>query len=365
VNFLWYLLIVSCAFQVVYQLILITSIIIHKKKLNRETQTSSENKSVSVIICAKNETENLQKNLPFILNQKFKDFEVIVVDDGSDEPFTMNDKRLTIITLTKSEKIGLGKKYALQKGIEMASNEVILLTDADCQPVSENWISEMTSLINEKHKIVLGISPYKKENTFLNALIEYETAQTALQYLGFALMGKPYMSVGRNVCYDANLLKSKRWNEEELAIASGDDDLTLQSLATNNNTTVCFSKDSYTLSEAKNTWKSWFDQKTRHAESGFLYPFPFKMALGSFIFTKNVNYLCFFYLFCMLNKINFVALLLVIVTMMITCIVNMLLHITLNLQKRWNFTLILDPIYGTIPLFTGLQNLFQSNRKWK
>ena len=327
--------------------------------------TTTENKSVSVIICAKNETENLQKNLSFILNQKFKDFEVIVVDDGSDEKFTLKNERLTIITLTKNEKIGLGKKYALQKGIEMASNEVILLTDADCQPVSENWISEMSVLINEKHKIVLGISPYKYENTFLNAVIEYETAQTALQYLGFAILGKPYMSVGRNVCYDAKLLKSKRWSNKELSIASGDDDLTIQTLATKDNTTVCFSKDSYTVSKAKNTWESWLNQKSRHTESGFLYKFPYKMALGSYIFTKNVNYLCFLYLLCMLNKINFVALLLVIITMMITCIVNMLLHITLNLQKRWNYTLILDPIYGTIPLFTGLQNLFQSNRKWK
>ncbi len=361
-NFIWYLFIACCVFQIVYQLVLVLSIVNYKRSSIKESPIQ---KSVSVVICAKNERENLQKNLPFILNQKYNNFEVIIVDDGSDEPFEMLDARLTIITLTKAEKIGLGKKYALKKGIEKSSNEIILLTDADCKPNSENWIAEMAALINEKHKIVLGISPYYYEPTFLNAMVEYETAQTAMQYLGFAILGMPYMSVGRNICYDAALLKSKIWNEKELGIASGDDDLAIQTLATKYNTTVCLAEDSYTYSLAKNSWESWFQQKTRHAESGFLYKFQHIIILGSYILTKIGMYLCFFLLFCILNKINSLSLMVIVVTMAIISIANMLLHKTQNLLKRWNYTLILDPIYGTMPLLTGLLNLFQSNRKWK
>lgn len=364
-----------CVFQIVYQLVLVISIIKKKKSqipsdvLELKSQIS---KSVSVIICAKNETENLRKNLPFILNQKYKDFEVIVVDDGSDDntieiiqQLKLTTNNLFLVTISKHEKIGLGKKYALQKGVENATKDLILLTDADCTPNSQNWISEMAALINEQHKIVLGISPYKYESSFLNAIVEYETAQTAMQYIGFAILGMPYMSVGRNVCYDAKLLKSKVWNKNELAIASGDDDLALQSLATKCNVTVCLKEDSYTYSLAKKGWKSWFQQKTRHAESGFLYKFKYKLLLGSYILTKIGFYLSVFLIFCMLNKINIVYLTLVVATMAITSIANMLIHITLNIQQRWNYTLILDPIYGTMPLLTGLLNLFQSNRKWK
>ena len=139
-------------------------VIIKKKKSNKPD--SNNLKSVSVIICAKNETENLLKNLPAILNQHYPDFEVILVDDGSDERLTINDERLTIITLSKEEKIGLGKKYALQKGVEAAKKELILLTDADCWPVSEHWISEMVSCITEEKKIVLGIYLIKQSRLF-------------------------------------------------------------------------------------------------------------------------------------------------------------------------------------------------------
>ena len=363
-NFIWYLFIACCVFQIVYQFILVFSIIKFKK--NQTLNLVSQNqKSVSVIICAKNEHENLQKNLPFILNQKYPNFEVIVVDDGSDDQLTIDDERLTIIRIPAEEKIGLGKKYALQKGIERATNEIILLTDADCKPNSGNWIAEMATLINEKHKIVLGISPYYYEPTFLNSAVEYETAQTALQYLGFAILGLPYMSVGRNVCYDAQLLKSKIWNKNELAIASGDDDLAIQSLATKENTTVCLAKESYTYSQAKNSWKSWFHQKTRHAESGFLYKFQHKFLLGSYMLTKIGMYVFFITSCFFLNKLNVFCFLFLIITITIFTILNMLLNKKLCIQKRWYFSFFLDLIYTTMIIITGLLNLFQSTRKWK
>ncbi len=155
------------------------------KKEKSKFQNLTITQSVTVIICAKNEAENLQKNLPFILNQNYPNFEVIIVDDNSSDNTNeiikaqqLITNNLFLITISKEEKIGLGKKYALQKGIEAAKNELILLTDADCQPISKNWIAEMANCISDEKKIVLGISPYKTENTFLNALIEYETAQT-------------------------------------------------------------------------------------------------------------------------------------------------------------------------------------------
>lgn len=362
-NFLWYVFIIFASYQLIYQFVLIFTISKYKFKQKKDSDTAL--KSVTVIICAKNETENLNKNLPLILNQKYKDLEVILVDDGSDEPFKMHDARLKIITLTKEEKIGLGKKYALQKGIENASKELILLTDADCQPVSQNWIFEMASKINDKHKIVLGISPYKYENTFLNALIEYETAQTALQYIGFALLGKPYMSVGRNVCYEVALFKTKTWTDKELSIASGDDDLAIQTLATAKNTTVCLSANSYTKSEAKTTWTDWLQQKSRHTESGFLYKFSDKLLLGSYLIAKITCYTSFFCLICMSNGINMITLLSVIVAITFTCIVNMLLHKTLNIQTRWSYSIVLDPTYGLVQFLIGFRNLFQPNQKWR
>lgn len=367
--FLSNLFISCCIFQIVYQLVLVISILLKKKNQNFKI---SNYKSVSIIICAKNEAVNLQKNLSFILEQDYPNFEVIIVDDNSTDNTNeiikaqqLITNNLYLITLSKEEKIGLGKKYALQKGIQAAKSELILLTDADCQPISKNWISEMVNCITDNKKIVLGISPYKTENTFLNALIEYETAQTIIQYIGFAILGNPYMCVGRNVLYDKNLLLSKTWTNDELSIASGDDDLAIQTLATKQNTTVCLSENSYTFSEAKTTWKSYFNQKIRHNGSGKLYKIRHKLILGSYILSKILIYTTFFLLLTWNFKLNVLHLLCVIAYPTITCMTNMLLNITLKTQKRWYYSLILDLIYCFFLLYTGLMSLFIPNQKWK
>ncbi len=367
-NFLFYLFVVCSTYQIVYQLVLILAIIKKKKSQNL---TSNPFKSVSVIICAKNESANLKKNLPFILKQNYPNFEVIIVDDGSDVRLTMNNERLTIITLTKEEKIGLGKKYALQKGVEASKKELILLTDADCQPTSKNWISEMASCVNDKHKIILGISPYKKENTILNSLIEYETAQTALQYIGFALLKNPYMSVGRNVLYDAALLKSKTWTTQELSIASGDDDLAIQTLATKENTTVCLSKESYTISDAKNRWSAWFKQKLRHYESGSLYKLSHRLLLGSYLFSKLLMFVSFAYYILSsehneLKTVRFEYLCCFnLFYMFMITFINFLLHIKLELSKSWYFAVFNDFLYCIFIITLGLISQLKPTKNWK
>lgn len=350
----------------------LTISILKNRKINHKTQNSNL-QSVSVIICAKNEKENLQKNLPLILHQNYPDFEVIVVDDGSDEQLTMNhetssgqaDERLTIIRISKEEKHGLGKKYALQKGIEAAKKDLILLTDADCRPVSENWIMEMVSCIDEKKKIVLGISPYQTESGILNSLIEYETAQTALQYLGFALLGMPYMCVGRNVLYDAKLVKTKKWTDTELSIASGDDDLMIQSLATKENTTVCLSKDSYTKSEAKKTWKAWIQQKLRHYESGKVYKFSHRFILGSYLLAKTGFYtLLIWLLFCFPAPFNFIIGIFIFYFIAIT-VLQFMLNFKLYLNQGWYLAVIDDLLYCIFTITLGVISHLKPAKNWK
>jgi poly-beta-1,6-N-acetyl-D-glucosamine synthase len=344
----------------------------HKKSASGN---SAADKSVSVIICAKNESHNLQKNIPLILNQQHPAFEVIVVDDGSDDDLSflkeLNDTRLKLITLTKSEKTGLGKKYALQKGIEASSHPILLLTDADCRPVSKNWITEITAGIDAAHRIILGISPYNTVNSFLNSLIGYETAQTALQYTGLALLGRPYMSVGRNVAYAAQLLKSKVWTKPELAIASGDDDLVIQSLANNRNTAVCLTPESYTLSDAKTTWKDWINQKLRHYESGSLYKFADRAILGTYLTSKLIFYgiLLYFiiqaYLLTEYPGYSLAVFLIYLIYLICILFFNLLLQLKFKLNSRWYLAGIHDLLYTVFTLFLGTVSRFKSAERWK
>jgi glycosyltransferase involved in cell wall biosynthesis len=234
---------------------------------------------ISVIIASRNEVQNLKENLPSILNQKYPNFEVIVINDAStDESNTILElfqnqyKHLKVITLENTNSYSGNKKNAISKGIDVASNNNLLFTDADCRPVSENWITEMTSLLSDKKEIVLGYGGYQKiDNSFLNILIRYETLLTAIQYFSYAKIGIPYMGVGRNLAYKKELFQKNSGFENHKHIKSGDDDLLINQISTQSNTEICFTKESFTISKPKTSFTSWIQQKRRHISTATSY----------------------------------------------------------------------------------------------
>ena len=169
-------------------------------------------KPLSVVLCARNELENLKTYLPAVLEQDYPDFEVVVVDDRSWdgtaqllETFAKQYKRLKVVTVSEGSKFIAGKKFAVTMGIKAAANEWLVFTDADCLPASKNWLMGMQQPEDQDVEILLGYSPYLKRRGILNSLIRFETFFTAVNYLSFALKGNPYMGVGRNMAYKKTL----------------------------------------------------------------------------------------------------------------------------------------------------------------
>jgi hypothetical protein len=72
-------------------------------------------------------------------------------------------------------------------GIKEAKHEVMLLTDADCVPATEHWLSKMQNAFGDGVEVVLGYGAYQKGPGLLNKVIRFETFHTALQYFGYAL----------------------------------------------------------------------------------------------------------------------------------------------------------------------------------
>ncbi len=250
-------------------------------------QKNEEKKPVSVIICAKNEAQNLKKNLPFILAQNYDFYEVIVVDDNSsDETFEVllefqkNFSILHPIRRNAKPTGKIGKKAALAIGIAAARYETLLLTDADCQPNSPEWIDTMQRHINNGIAVGLGYSPYFKYKSVLNTFIRYETVQTAIQYLSFALWGHPYMGVGRNLIYKKSLYLSVKGFKSHEHIASGDDDLFINAISHLDNSTIIVEKNAFVFSAPKMTLKSFIRQKSRHLTTSTSYKLKHQVLLG-------------------------------------------------------------------------------------
>jgi glycosyltransferase involved in cell wall biosynthesis len=261
-------------------------------------KTRSQQHPVSVIICARDEDENLARNLPGVLVQNYpSSYEVVTVNDNSvdDSKYILQElkktfKSLNVIELTQEAKLITGKKYPLSIGIKEAKHEVLLLTDADCVPASEFWIQKMQDAYDDNIEIVLGYGAYHKRSGALNKLIRFETFHTALQYLSYALAGIPYMGVGRNLSYKKELFFRNKGFSSINHIPSGDDDLFINKVATKQNTAVIIDPEAITRSIPKRTWKEWRKQKSRHYTTAKFYKPKHKFLLGLYLITQFLFY---------------------------------------------------------------------------
>ena len=275
---------------------------------NRPSVAQAKQVPVSVIICAKNEADNLKNFLPGVLEQDYPyGYEVIVVNDCSEddtaivlEELQKQYSNLRVSTIIKDQKFTHNKKLAQVIGIKAALNEVLLFTDADCQPESSQWLTGMTKHFDEKTDFVLGYGGYLEERGLLNKFIRYDSMFIAIQYLGMALRGHPYMGVGRNLAYRRSMFFRTKGFSSHAHLMSGDDDLFVNANSNRKNTTTEFCKGLHTRSVPASSFQDWIKQKKRHLTTGKYYKMPDKVRLITEPVSRMLFILSFIVLLCML-----------------------------------------------------------------
>lgn len=258
---------------------------------NEEISQESERDPISLIICLKNESLNLQKNYASWIGQLHENDELILVDDYSlDDTFDLasqmssQNEKVVVIAATKNRP---GKKQALIDGVRQAKNKIILVTDADCKPPI-NWKSKMLARMTPSADFVLGYGPFAKKDSFLNLFQRFECVLTAAQYFSYAKAGIPYMGVGRNLLFAKRIFDPKIYQDN---LASGDDDLLVSAKANKKNVQICVDSETFVYSEAATSWRAYWRQKMRHVSSSVKYKFHIKFLLTLFSLTLVLSYL--------------------------------------------------------------------------
>lgn len=285
--------------QILYLFIFNIRLLFHKAK-----NTQSNNlPSISVVICARNEDDNLFKNLPKILEQDYPNFEIVIVNDQSVDnskyivlTYQKQHPNIKYIELERNKHRQFGKKLPLTVGIKGAKNELIVVTDADCHPISNQWLKSLAKHYSSKKQIVLGYSPHTKIKGFLNKLIRFDTSNIAITYLSHAKTALPYMGVGRNMAYSKQLFEEVGGFKNHYHIASGDDDLFIREASNRKNITIDLEPESYVYTTPKNTFKDWVNQKQRHFTTAPEYKLINKLFLGIFPLTLFLMYILLFIL---------------------------------------------------------------------
>jgi glycosyltransferase involved in cell wall biosynthesis len=266
---------ITCFVQIAFFLFIFT----HYLRLDTSPPAADplDLRPVSVVICAKNEAENIKKYLPDVLEQHYPQFEVIVIDDASTDAtgavlqdFEQRFDNLLSFRIEPEDQLHGGKKQALSHGVALARHDWIVVTDADCRPASDQWLAQMAAGLAAGGDIVLGVSPYFPAVGLARRFFRVESLFIALQYINFLLAGMPFMGVGRNMAYRKEVFESHDM-KAHYDLVSGDDDLLINDLAGSVSIDLSLNASAYTHSESPGSLQEWFRQKMRHYSTGYRY----------------------------------------------------------------------------------------------
>lgn len=205
---------------------------------------------VSVVVCARDAYEQLAELIPVLLSQDYPQFEVVVVNDCSDDEteeylkdLERREPRVKPVQLRQHLNFFNGKKFPLSMGIKSASYDLLVLTDPDCRPTSDQWLRSVVNHYDHGTEAVIGYSRYQRTGGLLNLLMRFDSLQNGLLYLSSALAGKPYMGVGQNLSYRQRLFFRNKGFIAHYAMPEGDDDVFISQVATKKNTRVQIDAD--------------------------------------------------------------------------------------------------------------------------
>jgi cellulose synthase/poly-beta-1,6-N-acetylglucosamine synthase-like glycosyltransferase len=241
--------------------------------LKKSAEFTASSPRLSVVVCIRNGQDQLLDLFKALEQQKLEgDWEVIMVDDDSSDStwrLLADFQRKTSLPFAlktfQVKNTTAGKKQALQYAIDQATGSALVFTDVDCVPASSVWLQRMVEPLEQGQDLVLGVSLPLLGRTkgLVGALQAWDALRIVRSYVGWALHGRPYMGVGRNMAMRAEIHPGFEANAD---LASGDDDLTIQQLLAFGgvSTVSLIHRESQVDSELPKTAKSWFRQKQRH-----------------------------------------------------------------------------------------------------
>ncbi len=240
---------------------------------------------VSVIVYARNDADWLERFLPLILQQNYPSFEVIVVDDGSDDGSKdlLSDMLTRYahlrVTFSPNDTRALSrKKLAIMIGIKASQHDIVLTTNANCRMMSDDWLRLMMRNFVSGIDVVLGYSHfrYHKDVTPGRFYRVFDAVVVSVQWLLYAMRGKPYRGTSDNMAYRKKLFFDAQGFSKSLDLRWGEDDVFVSEIVRNRNSRLELSTDSQIHAYYNNVSHAHSRLKLRRDfTSRFVVQFPF------------------------------------------------------------------------------------------
>lgn len=285
--------------QILYSIFLFRKPQAFEKKREEFIVDEDELPGISVIVTSKNNSFELEKNLPYFLNQNYPLYEVIVVNSGStddtDDVLKLAEQKYSQLYHTfipaGADEVN-EKKLAITLGVKAAKYDIVLFSESYCRPFSNNWIREFGKEFTKGKDILLGYSKVIFTNRVgLGNFIRYDNLIHHLKFLSLAIAGKPFMGIGRNMAYKKELFFNNKGLSSVLGIDGGEDDLYINRISNRKNTGVILSKDSIIETDSVDSFSTWRSIKSKYLYTKQFYKGPANSIFGFETITKQLFYL--------------------------------------------------------------------------
>lgn len=256
---------------------------------------TNKQEPLSIIVTARNERQHLEELLPILLTQDYPEYEVIVVNDGSTDDtaellYSLSNRYRNLYhTFSPSNTRRISnKKLSVSLGIKASKYDWLVFTEANCRPANNQWIKTIARNFTEKTDVVIGACTYENNKGWRNRFISFDKLTHTIKHIGFALAGKPYMALGKNMAYRKQCFFNEKGYSKHLDLLRGEDDLFINQIAKADNTRIELSANSVVVEKEYRTDKEWFQERISYLSTAVLHKGSQRTVSGLKAFNKAI-----------------------------------------------------------------------------
>jgi cellulose synthase/poly-beta-1,6-N-acetylglucosamine synthase-like glycosyltransferase len=222
---------------------------------------------ISVIIPVRNEELTIWNTLTCLAQQEYKRFQVIVVDDASEDQTFWVASHFEMPNLQVARNRGSGKKAAITTGVALARGSIIATTDADCSP-SPEWLTLIREEFQDpKTMMAFGCVRMAGDESYFSSLQEMEFSSLVGTAAATAGLGFPTLCNGANLAFRKKVFSEVKGYHGNLHIVSGDDEFLMRKIQERHPGAVRFINDPEAVVQTviQEDLRSFINQRVRWA----------------------------------------------------------------------------------------------------
>lgn len=230
-------------------LAIIQIVFVLKKKLsvkrlqadNFDKEGANASPSMSVIVYADKEIgAYLNQSISVIFSQNYHDYEVIIVNADSsayvDDIITLLSVKYPKLKSTFIPDTICNvsiRKLAAMLGVKAAEKDVVIFTDANCIPISENWLASMARKFSDETGVVIGYATVdaSSDRAFGRRYRAFDKVEDSVDYLLAASSNHAFRGDRMNIAYRKELFFDNKGFSRTMNMKYGDDDIFIRELS--------------------------------------------------------------------------------------------------------------------------------------